>query len=159
MLSALLFFFIGMSRCFASLALFILFSLFIFFFVFFVSLALCVCVYVSATMYPSSFVYSSSLTSAVAPQSGSGEAFSVTCSQILEHSVTFCRQQKGKKGAKVREREEKERFEYLPQSAGQEVRLWMTSPSEGVDYSEPSRTPLFIFVYGMMGNLTAAETN
>lgn len=39
----------------------------------------------------------------------------------------------------------------------------MTSPSEGAEYTEPfqqpSRTPLFIFVYGMMGNLTAAETN
>lgn len=63
----------------------------------------------------------------------------------------------------MRDREERERFEYLPQSVGQEVGLWMTSPSEGVDYSEPfqppSRTPLFIFVYGMMGNLTATETN
>lgn len=39
----------------------------------------------------------------------------------------------------------------------------MTSPSEGAEYTEPfqqpSRTALFIFVYGMMGNLTAAETN
>lgn len=39
----------------------------------------------------------------------------------------------------------------------------MTSPSEGAEHTEPfqqpSRTPLFIFVYGMMGNLTAAETN
>ncbi len=39
----------------------------------------------------------------------------------------------------------------------------MTSPSEGAEYTEPfqqsSRMPLFIFVYEMMGNLTAAETN
>lgn len=41
-------------------------------------------------------------------ESGSAEASSITCSQILEHSVTFYRLQKGTKEAKVREREKKE---------------------------------------------------
>lgn len=60
-------------------------------------------------------------------------------------------------------REEKKgrQCDYLLQSTVCEP--CMTSPSEGAEYTEPfqqsSRTPLFIFVYGMMGNLTAAETN